>query len=73
MTEIHVFPGFMNQSVSFVRPVVSLDDAHLKGVHKGTMYFESVMSGANNVYPIAFMLASGNDDGGTWTSFLALL
>ena len=36
MTEIHVFPGFMNESLSFVRPVVSLNAAHLNDVHKGT-------------------------------------
>ena len=73
MTEIHVFPRFMNQSLSFVRAVVSLDAAHLKGVHKGTMYVASVMSGANDVYPIGFMLARGNEDGSTWMSFLTLL
>ena len=66
MTEIHVFPLFMNQSFSFVRPVVSLDAAHLKGVHKGTtMYVASVMSGAKDVYPIGFMLARGDEDGST--------
>ena len=37
MSSIHVFPGFMNESLSYVRPVVSLDAAHLKGVHKGTL------------------------------------
>ena len=74
MTEIHVFPGFMNQSLSFVRPVVSLDAAHLnKGVHKGTMHIASVMSGANDVHPIGFMLARRNEDGSTWTSFLTFL
>ena len=73
MTEIHVFPGFTNQSLPFVHPVVSLDAAHLKGVHKGMMYVASVMSGANNVCPIGFMLVRGNEDGSTWTSFLTLL
>jgi hypothetical protein len=74
VTDVHVFPGFMNQSLSFVRPVVSVDaPAHLKGVHKGTMYVASVMSGANDVYPICFMLVRGNEDGSTWTNFLTLL
>ena len=73
MTDVHLFPGFMNQSLSFVRPVVSLDAAHLKGVHKGTMYVASIMSGANDVYPIGFMLARGNEDGITWTKFPTLL
>ena len=73
MTEIHVFPGFMNQSLAFVRPVMSLDAAPLKGVRKGMMYVASAMIGANNVYPIGFMLARGNEDGSTWPSFLTLL
>ena len=73
MTDVHVFPGFINQSLSFVRPVVSLDAAHLKVVHKGTMYVALLMSGANCVYPIGFMLARGNEDGITWTNFLTLL
>jgi Ulp1 protease family, C-terminal catalytic domain len=73
VTEVHVFPGFMNHALSFVRPVVSVDAAHLKGVHKGTMYVASVMSGANDVYPVGFMLAKGNEDGATWTYFLTLL
>ena len=73
MTDVHVFPGFMNESLLCVRPVVSPDAVHLKGMHKGTMYVASVMSGANNVYPIGFMLARGNEDGSTWTKFLTLL
>jgi hypothetical protein len=44
VTDVHVFSGFTNHSLSFVRPDVSVDAAHLKGVHKGTMYVASVMS-----------------------------
>ena len=64
MSNINVFPGFMNESLSYyVRPVVLLDAAHLKGVHKGTLFVASVLSGgANNVYPIVFMISKGNED-----------
>jgi hypothetical protein len=63
MAEVHVFPGFMNTSHSFVCPVVSLNAAHLKGVHKGMIYAASVLSaGTTNVYPIGFMFAKGNED-----------
>jgi hypothetical protein len=31
-------PNFMNDSLHFVRPVMSLDAAHLKSKHKGTLY-----------------------------------
>jgi hypothetical protein len=55
LSNIHVFPGFMNESLSYVHPVVSLDAAHLQGVHKGTLYVASVLSGANDVYPIGFI------------------
>ena len=62
MGSIHVFPaGFMNESLSYVPPVVSLDAAHLKGVHKGTLYVVSVLSGANDVYPIGFLISKGNE------------
>ena len=73
MSSIHVFPGFMNESLSYVRPVVSLDAGHSKGEHKGTLYVASVLSGANNVYPIGFLISKGNDDGNTWTAMLTLL
>ena len=64
MSNINVFPGFMNESLSYyVRPVVLLDAAHLKGVHKGTLFVASVLSGgANDVYPIGFMISKGNED-----------
>ena len=73
VTDIYVFPGFMNISLSFVRPVVSLDAAHLRSVHKGTLYVASVLSGANEVYPIGFMISTGNEDGPTWTRMLGHL
>ena len=62
MSIIHVFPGFLNESLSYARPVVLLDAAHLRGVHKGTLYVASVLSGANDVYPIGFMISKGNED-----------
>jgi hypothetical protein len=71
--DLHVFPGFMNESLQFVRPVVSLDAAHLKSAQKGTLYVASVLSGANEVYPIGFMIAAGNEDGATWRKMLMLL
>ena len=63
----------MNESLLYVRPVVSLDAARLKGAHNGTLYVASVLSGANDVYPIGFMIAKGSKDGNTWTRMLMLL
>jgi hypothetical protein len=31
-----LFPGFMNDALTFVRPVVSLDAAHLRSKYMGT-------------------------------------
>jgi hypothetical protein len=70
---VHVFPRFMNAALKFVRPVISLDAAHLKSIYKGTMYVASVLSGTNEVYPIGFMISAGNEDGETWTTMLNYL
>ncbi len=63
----------MNMALKFARPVISLDAAHLKSSYKGTMYVASVLSGTNEVYPIGFMISSGNEDGETWTRMLKYL
>ena len=73
MSSIHVFSGFMNKSLSYMRPVVSLDTAHLKGEYKGTLYVASVLSCTNDVYPIGFLTSKGNEDGNNWTRLLTLL
>lgn len=73
LRDVHVFPGFMNGALKFVRPVVSLDAAHLKSQHKGTLYVASVLSGANDVYPVGFMISAGNEDGETWRKMLTYL
>ena len=74
MSNIHAFPGFINESLSYVHPVVLLDATHLKGVHKGTLYVASVLlSGTNDVYPTGLLISKGNEDGNTWTRMLMLL
>ena len=62
MKEFYVIPGFMNDSLQFVRPVISLDAAHLKSKHKGTLFVATALSGANEIYPIGFMVSAGNED-----------
>ena len=73
MIDMYFFPNFMNNVLKFVRPVVSLDAAHLKSSHKGTLFVASVLSGNNDVYPIGFLISSGNEDGDTWNKMLCLL
>ncbi len=70
---VYVFPCFMNAALKFLRPVISLDAAHLKSIYKGTMYVASVLSRANEVYPIGFMISNGSEDGKTWTTMLNCL
>ena len=55
------------------RPVICLDAAHLNSPEKGTLYVASCLSGANEIYPIGFLLSKGNEDGATWTKMLRLL
>jgi hypothetical protein len=62
LQSIHFFPGFMNNALEFVRPVISLDAAHLRSEFKGTLYVASVLTGNNDVFPIGFMIAAGNEE-----------
>ena len=73
MVDLHFFPNFVNEVLSFVRPVISLDAAHLRSEYKGMLYIASVLSGNNDIYPIGFMIATGNEDKKTWIKMLRLL
>ena len=73
LCDFHAFPGFMDRALAFVRPVICLDAAHLSGSEKGTLYVASCLSGANEVFPLGFMIATGNEDRATWTKMLLLL
>jgi hypothetical protein len=54
-------------------PVISLDAAHLRSEYKGMLYIASVLLGGDNIYPIGFMIANGNEDRKTWTKKEAFL
>jgi hypothetical protein len=73
LMEMFIVPGFMNRILQYVRPVISLDAAHLKSVYKGTIYIASVLSGANEVYPIGFLISCDNENKETWSTFLTKL
>ena len=73
LRDVHIFPPFMDESLKHVSPVICLDAAHLNSRERGTLYVVSCLSGANEVYPIGFMISKGNEDGATWTKMLRLL
>ena len=73
LENIYFIPSFMNNSLKFVRPVISLDAAHLRSEFKGTLYIASTLTGANDVFPIGFMIATGNEDRRTWVRMLTYL
>ena len=58
LVDVYFFPGFVNNALQFVRPVVSLDAAHLRSGYKGTVHVASVLSGNNDVFPIGIFVSS---------------
>jgi hypothetical protein len=68
LVDVYFFPGFMNDTLQLVQPVV-----HLQSKLKGTLYVASVLSGNNDVLPIGVLISSGNEDRAMWTKMLTLL
>jgi hypothetical protein len=52
MKSLCIFPSFMNDSLKFVRPIISLDATHLKSEYKGTLLPATVLSATNELYPL---------------------
>ncbi len=73
MKSMCLFPSFMNDSLKFVRPIISLDATHLKSKYKGTLFAATVLSATNELYPLGFMIYSGNEDISSWTEMLTAL
>ena len=63
---VFVCPPFMNQSLKYVRPVVSLDSVHLRRMFKGGIQIYSSLTAANEVYIYAFAIVAGNEDFKSW-------
>ena len=54
---------------STMHPVISIDAAHLKLAHTGTIFIYSGMTGNDEAYILAFGIHGGNEDYRTWNSF----
>jgi Transposase, Mutator family len=60
LESIFICPGFMNVSLRYVRPVMSLNATHLKSGSGGLMYLSTVKTGCNEIYTVAFSIERGN-------------
>ncbi|KAI2509096.1 MULE transposase domain [Fragilaria crotonensis] len=49
IVDLHFFPSIANDVLKTVRPVISLDAAHLRSEYKGMLYIASVLSGGNDI------------------------
>ena len=70
---LFVCPSIIKTSLRHMRPIMSLDAAHLKSKWKGTLYTASVKTGSDNIYPVAMAIMNGNENEAGWTWFLELL
>ena len=66
-------PGIMKEVIKHVRPIMSLDAAHLKSQWRGTLYVASVKTACDNIYPVAMAITRENWNKDGWTWFLELL
>ncbi|KAG7339297.1 hypothetical protein IV203_023978 [Nitzschia inconspicua] len=56
LRRLGICPGIMRRSLQHVRPVLSLDGAHLLSKWKGTLYIASVQTACSNIYPVSFAI-----------------
>lgn len=73
LNRIFVCPGIMKSSMRYVRPVMSLDAAHMKSEWKGVLYVASVKTACDEIYPVAIGITRDNENEEGWTWFLGLL
>jgi hypothetical protein len=71
LDRVFVCPSIMQRSLMHVRPVMSLDAAHLKTTGGGgILYMASVKSACNHLYPVALAITSENENKDGWIWFL---
>ncbi|KAG7344072.1 hypothetical protein IV203_022080 [Nitzschia inconspicua] len=67
---VFVCPSFANDVLMCVRPVISIDAAHMRSEWKGTLYLATVKSALDNLYPVAFAITVDGEDLQSWLWFL---
>ena len=70
LVQCFVCPSIMNSKLKYVRPIVSIDAAHLKSVWKGTLYIATVKSAMDEIFPFAFAITADNENTAGWKFFL---
>ena len=50
-----------------------MDATHLKSKYKGTLLAATALNATNELYPLGFMIHSGNEDLSSWTEMLTAL
>ena len=70
ITSLFICPAIMNNKLRFVRPVISLDAAHLSSENKGTLYLATIKSGNDEILPIAIGMTIENENYKGWKYFL---
>ena len=66
LTHVFCCPGFMDEILHIVKPVIQLDACHKFGIWGGTLFLVTVFSGCQDVYPIAMALTAENESERTW-------
>jgi zinc finger SWIM domain-containing protein 3 len=68
---VFLLAGIMLETLAYVRPVMSLDAAHMKTTGGGgTLYIASVKSATNEIYPVAISLMVDPENKAGWIWFL---
>ena len=70
ITKLFLCPGIMNTKLKYVRPILSLDAAHLSSEAKGTLYLATIKSGKDELLPIAIGITADNENYKGWKFFL---
>lgn len=70
LKRLFVCPSIMDRSLRLVRPIMSLDAAHLKSEWKGTLYVASVKTACDEIYPVAVAIMEQNENFDGWRWFL---
>jgi hypothetical protein len=65
-------PNFMNDSLRFVRPIMSLDAAHLKSFSKGQLYLAMVKTSLDELFTVAIDIERAMKDMMVGISFCSI-